>query len=301
MSSHLRTAAIIGAHWGMIHLPTLREAGLDVIAVVSKDLDEARSVAQANGIKVGTDSVGDVGTPDVVVVATPAFTHAEVISAFPYSHIFCEKPVVGWQGDPSVLPSWSQRMLVNYAFSHLETAQKVEASVSHPKRVSVKSSVNLEGFRFNSPQWFFEVVSHPISWLFHWLGEPRKIHTQVNESTIETSFTCGETSVDVAFLVGGPAGIHHEFLLYCDEGHIEFQGDYSPGQPWNFSPILKNDIAVNDGEFAEEDVWLAANRKALLLALSVFSGERSLKDAETLGAFGVAKALWMERLFANGQ
>lgn len=297
MGLPIRTAAIIGVNWGLVHLQTLRDSRIDVVALVSKDLAQAQAAAELHGIPVATDNLDDIGVPDVVIVATPAFTHATVIKAFPYSHIFCEKPVLGPKGDINELPPWTARTLFNYAFTHLQTAKRVQALMPKPERVTLTSSVSLSGFAFNTIEWFFEIASHPVSWLFDWLGGPVDIQSTVSDEHCSLQFKCGTTHIDVRFTVGGTSGIHHAVEAQHKESRLTFSGAYSPGNPWWFGPVVCDGAPINDGEVSEDDVWLRANRASLKLALKVFRGDISPNAAEEQGAFGLNKALWVERLF----
>lgn len=296
MTHKLTTAAIIGTNWGQIHLQPLREAGLTVNAYVGQDEMATQAAAAQAGVPVGTNDIMKIGTPDVVVIASPASAHIETIQALPYSHLFCEKPVIGWQGDASRLPPWSSRLLVNYAFSQLETAKTIEKLMTRVHSVTLKSTMNLGERNFCVEQWFFEVASHPLSWLLHWLGEPEVIHRQVNASDIQLTLRCQTSEIDVLFSVGGEPGIFHELQFENEDGHFETQGCYRPGFPWRFEPIYHNGQPVTKGEYNDDDVWLQANKRSLNLALSVFRGDMTLSQAEQLGAFGLVKALWIEKV-----
>ncbi|GGA65124.1 hypothetical protein GCM10011369_03170 [Neiella marina] len=295
--SSIETAAIIGTHWGLVHLPTLQSQGITITALVSKDLPRAKQVATDHQIAMVTDQLEQIGQPDLVIVATPAVTHAAVIQAFPNSHIFCEKPVVGPYGNPADLPAWADRVLINYAFNQLDSARCVMAQHLIPTHIQLQSSVNLSGFNFDAVQWFFEVTSHPLSWLIHWLGPPTLEQRRIDRDQIELRLRCGDTSIDIDFKVGGKPGIHHQFDMATASGSLTLNGYYQPGHPWRFEPVVLAQKPLNQGEFIDNDCWLRANQRSLLLALDCFNGRLSRAEAICQGAFSLSKALTIESLF----
>ncbi|MBD1388097.1 Gfo/Idh/MocA family oxidoreductase [Neiella sp. HB171785] len=297
--SRIRNAAIIGSHWGLVHLPPLQSLGIKVTALVSHDLQQAQAVAAEHQIPLVTDQATAIGQPDLVIVATPAVTHAEIIRAFPHSHIFCEKPVVGPYGNPAELPHWADRVLINYAFSQLDSSRCIMAQQLTPRHIKLHSRVNLSGFDFDARQWFFEVTSHPLSWLLHWLGEPTLDRRHLDNHHIQLQLQCGTTDIDIDFAVAGEAGIYHRFEINCEQGLVELAGCYQPGSPWRFEPVLHNQQALNQGEFISSDCWLRANQRSLELAIRHFNGELTMTEVERLGAFSVAKALAIEGLFES--
>ncbi|GGA55173.1 Gfo/Idh/MocA family protein [Pelagibacterium lentulum] len=91
--------AIIGASFARAaYLPALRHVpGVTCVAVASNRLESARSAADAFGIENAYDdwrAMLDTHSPDVVLIATPTDTHAEMTLAALDSgaHVLCEKP-----------------------------------------------------------------------------------------------------------------------------------------------------------------------------------------------------------------
>ncbi len=91
-------AVVIGTSFGgRIHVPALRAAGFDVVALVGRDEERTKERAEALGVPFATTSVEEaVSEPgvDAVSVATPPDAHVEpVLAALARGkHVLCEKP-----------------------------------------------------------------------------------------------------------------------------------------------------------------------------------------------------------------
>jgi predicted dehydrogenase len=91
-------AVVVGTSFGgRIHVPALRAAGFDVVALVGQDLDRTKERAEALGVPDATTDVEEaVNRPDVAVVsvATPPDAHeGPVMAALAAGrHVLCEKP-----------------------------------------------------------------------------------------------------------------------------------------------------------------------------------------------------------------
>ncbi len=92
--------AIVGTSFGCrVHLPALRAAGFDVVALVGRDLDRTRGRAEQFGVPLGTvdldEALAALGDgPRAVTVSTPPDAHVEpVLAALAAgAHVICEKP-----------------------------------------------------------------------------------------------------------------------------------------------------------------------------------------------------------------
>jgi predicted dehydrogenase len=91
-------AAVVGTGFGArVHVPALRAAGFDVLALVGRDAERTASRAGRQGIEHAFTSVTDalsLGGVEAVTIATPPYAHAalaiEVCDAG--RHVICEKP-----------------------------------------------------------------------------------------------------------------------------------------------------------------------------------------------------------------
>jgi predicted dehydrogenase len=92
-------AVVVGTGIGVLsHLPALRDAGFEVKALVGRDPVRTKERADRLGVPVASTSVAEaLALPgvDVVTVATPPYSHAEIALAAIAAgkHVLCEKPI----------------------------------------------------------------------------------------------------------------------------------------------------------------------------------------------------------------
>ena len=90
--------AIFGTSFGCItHLPALRAAGFDVVALVGRDAVKTAARAERFGVPHALTSIDEaLALPgvDAVSISTPPHTHAELVLAALAAgkHVLCEKP-----------------------------------------------------------------------------------------------------------------------------------------------------------------------------------------------------------------
>ncbi len=87
-------AGVVGINWGRVHIHGLRLAGVTVEAVCARDPVALRQVAEKEKIPRATTTPADLTDLDLVVVATPADTHAHLLTLFPDQPVICEKPLL---------------------------------------------------------------------------------------------------------------------------------------------------------------------------------------------------------------
>src|SRR5690348_12474442 len=91
-------AVVVGTGFGgRVHVPALRAAGFDVVALVGTDADRTKRRATRLGVPHACTSLSDalaLGGADAVTIATPPDTHAALaIEACDAGrHVICEKP-----------------------------------------------------------------------------------------------------------------------------------------------------------------------------------------------------------------
>lgn len=273
----MRTAAIVGLHWGLVHLRGLREAGCEVVALAAQDAGTAAAVASREGVARGTSDLTSLNEVDVVVIATPAATHAEVIEALPRPHLICEKPLLGRVGGVADLPAAQGRLFVNYAFAHLATARRIDAEVAErgaPDRIELDVSVRLP-LEFTAERWFLEALSHPLSWLLLRHGSPTVTRRALTAEAAEVDFVAGAVPVRARIQVGGAPGIHQQVRMAWGPDDLQMRGRFRPGEPWAYDPILVGGQAINGGEASPTDCWMDANAASVRAMIERFRGNRA--------------------------
>lgn len=129
-------AAVIGAgYWGPNLARNLSSSpDWDLRVVCDLDLDRARKVAGGSGDVRVTDRLDDVlndGSVHAVVIATPAFTHADVaIAAFEAGrHVLVEKPLASSYADGQKLVALAEdrglTLMCDHTYCYTPTVQKI--------------------------------------------------------------------------------------------------------------------------------------------------------------------------------
>ncbi len=293
MSRPVSSAAIIGLHWGLVHLRGLREAGCEVVALAATDASQARSVADRLGVARGTCDIASLNSVDVVVIATPASTHAGLIAELPAPFLVCEKPLLGLDGQRCELPRTSGRMYVNYAFGFLASARCVDAAghrLGPPEAIDLRVGVALEQ-EFDPARWFLEAASHPLSWLLLRFGRPRVLRREISADEVAVDLVAGEVPVRVRLVVGGESGIHHDIRMRWGRRELVLRGRYRPGREWEYDPVLLEGAPLNAGEWTSTDCWQDANAASVRAMIASFRGTPT-SDSGRL--FDAGTALWVE-------
>lgn len=139
---------VIGTgHGCRVHLPALRAAGFDVVALVGRDVAKVSEIAAQHGVPRAFDNLPEAiaATGAVAVtIASPPNTHAQMvrIAAEHGCHVFCEKPF----------------------------ARDTEEAVSLREAVSQAGVIGLMGFQFRvRPE--YRVIAEAIA--ADAIGQPR--------------------------------------------------------------------------------------------------------------------------------
>jgi len=103
-------------------IPAMREAGHEVVAVISSNKERAIEYAATNALNVGTDSLADFLALDIdaVYISTTNEMHAlqAIAAAKAGKHILCEKPISVNVEDAKAMISQARASKVVFATNH---------------------------------------------------------------------------------------------------------------------------------------------------------------------------------------
>ena len=188
---------VVGTGFGCrVHVPALRAAGFDVVALVGRDDDRTARRAARLGIPHSATVLADtLARPEVaaVTIATPPATHAALAieAARAGKHVLCEKPFALDAGEAAAMLDAAERAGVGHLVGHEFRWAPVRAVVGRaiaagrigePRLASLVSIVGLvadPGARL--PEWWFDAArgggwlgasgSHVVDQVRTWLGE----------------------------------------------------------------------------------------------------------------------------------
>jgi predicted dehydrogenase len=189
--------AVVGTAFGArVHVPALRAAGFDVIALVGRDVERTGRRASRAGVEHACATLADaLALPgvDAVTIAAPPALHAElsheVIAAG--RHVICEKPFALDLAQASGLLDAARRAGIVHALGHelrwfperIAVAKAIRAgAIGEPRLVGlVDFTPLLTDPAIRMPAWFYEAGvgggwlgasgSHAIDMVRQWLGE----------------------------------------------------------------------------------------------------------------------------------
>ena len=114
--------AVVGTGFGTrIHVPALRAAGFDVVALVGTDIEKTARRAERAGVGVATTDLAAVlDDVDAVTVATPPATHKLLVLAALRAgrHVLCEKPFTLTTNEARDLVAAAERARVTALVGH---------------------------------------------------------------------------------------------------------------------------------------------------------------------------------------
>jgi predicted dehydrogenase len=211
---------IVGAgHGCRVHLPALRMAGFDVVALVGSDEGRTRTAADAHGIAGSfTDldaAIAQTGAT-AVTIASPPLTHAPlVMTALARDcHILCEKPFAKDSAEARLLLTAAERAgVVHILGNQMRTLPErilirraiAEGLIGEPRLLSIVQYVNLVADpAAKRPEWWFDEMagggwlgasgSHMIDMIRSWLGDFASVSAALpilseRENVAEDSFS----------------------------------------------------------------------------------------------------------------
>ena len=306
--------AVIGLNWGRVHLGAYRELGHEVTAVVSRDMEKCRRIADEYGIPGRYQSVTELPGSgfDIVSVAVPAAQHYEVLKELQKRScgIVCEKPVLGFRGTPEKYRELSGDIFFNYAYPLLQDIdifyRKLE-EMGPIRHIDIECLYHLDlNTRFTTEEYFYETVSHPVSLVVHKLQDvvsaartgSSEILAQTASGT-ELRIVCRE---DLSL-----SGIRHRVTVTGSEARnaagddaapniLRLTGEFVTGSPWHYQPLEYSGKPISEEHFPEADPWYTANKASLSNLLRFFAGEQSREETLRNGAFDLRKAMIAENI-----
>ena len=308
-------AAVVGTHWGQVHVAALREAGVEVVALCGRDAGETATTAARLGITRTTTDLADLAHADVdlLTVATPPTTHADVIDALPDLPVLCEKPAVGL-GPPRALAHRTRPVHVNYAFGFLDVARRAAAALDRIGAVQaahVVSTYDLPDRPGPPQELFMELVPHPWAWLVGLLGPAAgapgahgATYRGDDGAAVEVAARCGAAPVTLTSVHSpGSYGIAHSVVLVGAAGRLRLRGRFHVGQPWRFAApeLAVGTPAVGPGAPAEAaraesiggpeegpgDPWYRANTRSIAAFVDMLRGGPDAALLDWAGALGM--------------
>jgi dTDP-4-dehydrorhamnose reductase len=278
-------AAVIGTNWGRVHVAALRDAGVEVVALAGDRMAELRAVAEELGVPRAIPDLHALHELDLdlISVATPAPTHAEIIEALPDIPVLCEKPAVGLSPARALPADRSQPVWVNHAFAFLEVAERSHAALSRLGPITAAhcaTAFDLPGLPASGDAMLLELASHPWSWLVHLFGAPRSAGPARSvPGGVALPVLCGAIPVTVLCAHrDGRAGISHHVEITGEQGSVEVSGRFDLGSPWRFeAPSLRlaggGPEPLGSAEDGLPDPWYRANARAIAAVVAVLRGE----------------------------
>ena len=220
-------AVVVGTGFGCrVHVPALRAAGFDVVALVGTDADRTARRAERSGVPASyTDLDAALALPDVaaVTIATPPHAHAPVAIAAVGAgkHVVCEKPFALHTPEARrMLDAAEQAGVTNLVGHEFRWATEravggraiASGAIGQPRFATFVSYVPLVADpEARVPRWWFDrdagggwlgaSGSHIVDQIRTWLGEFASVSARLNvvsarDGVAEDSFTVRFTLVD---------------------------------------------------------------------------------------------------------
>lgn len=190
-------AIVVGTGFGTrVHVPALRAAGFDVVALVGRDPDRTARRAERAGVPLAlTDLDTALARPDVVAVtvATPPAEHGPVVLAAVAAgkHVLCEKPFALHTGEAESMRAAAEAAGVMHLLGHEFRLAPERALLGRVVEAGTLGDVGLAALvqfvplvadpSAATPRWWFDVDagggwlgasgSHVVDQVRAWLGD----------------------------------------------------------------------------------------------------------------------------------
>jgi predicted dehydrogenase len=245
--------AVVGSGFGCrVHVPALRAAGFDVVALVGQDRDRTTRRAQRLDVPTACAGLSEALALelDAVTIATPPDTHAPLtLEALDAGvHVLCEKPfaVKAAQAESMRLAAESSGLvgLVAHEFRFAPERALVarliaDGAIGRPRLATLVQHLSLVADRSAPmPWWWYDTSrgggwllasgSHVVDQIRHWLGNVVMVRSSAvlhRANDADDTFTahlvmasgCEVTLGQTAAAWGPPSGITH---VAGDEGSL---------------------------------------------------------------------------------
>jgi predicted dehydrogenase len=213
-------AVVAGTGFGCrVHVPALRAAGFDVVALVGTDPEKTVRRAERAGVEHACTSLEHavaLGGVEAITIATPPHTHAElaIAAAEAGCHVLCEKPFAMDAAEAEAMLAAADAAgvchLVGHEFRWASDRATVgraiaDGRIGEPRLATLVSYVPLVADPdTRTPPWWFDPAagggwlgasgSHVVDQIRTWLGELTEVSARLNvvsarEGVAEDSFT----------------------------------------------------------------------------------------------------------------
>ncbi|HYH07424.1 MAG TPA: Gfo/Idh/MocA family oxidoreductase [Thermoanaerobaculia bacterium] len=159
---------IVGTGWGArVQVPTLREAGLEVVAIAGHQRERTRQIADELGVRPHDDWRDVVTAPDVdlVSIVTPPSEHREMALAALAAgkHVLLEKPTAMSVAEAEELVAAAQRVpervtLIDHELRFLpqwrETRERLRDAIGDVRYAEVRYASPARGDRSRAWNWW---------------------------------------------------------------------------------------------------------------------------------------------------
>jgi predicted dehydrogenase len=216
---------VVGTAFGnQVLVPAARRAGLDVVALVGRDPDKTARRAERSGVPAACTSLAEalrLPRADVVVVATPPATHAELSAEAIAAgrHVLVEKPFTVDAAEGRRLAEAADRAgvvaLVGHEFRFAPARMTMQHAIAAgligtPRLGTVIGHTALATpLDLRAPEWWFDptraggwlgaAASHLIDAIRVWLGEYASVSATLPMVSRRDPATSAEDSVSARF------------------------------------------------------------------------------------------------------
>ena len=250
--------AVVGTGFGCrVHVPALRAAGFDVVALVGQDRDRTARRAQRLDVPVACSGLGEALALELsaVTIATPPDTHAlitfEALAAG--VHVLCEKPFAVDLAQAETMCHAADAAglvgLVAHEFRFAPDRALVarlvaDGAIGTPRMATLVQQISLVADRSTPvPSWWYDETrgggwllasgSHVVDQVRYWLGEVAEVRSASllhRGDDADDSFSahltmesgCDVTLVQSATAWGPPLAVTR---VVGDEGTVWIDGD----------------------------------------------------------------------------